>query len=682
MQNSKNCSFSFRSLSYCVWLTVLLLMFACQPRQPVKEIPTARNGVINLRDWPLSQKGPTLLNGEWLFNWSSQPENIRTLTVPGRWENSRKLPLWKSLYGTGVYRLKLYFSPLDQGQVLQLQSAFIATSFSCFLNQKKIGWSGPRNDGQEKTSRVNRFTPFVVTGPSAELECQVSNRHFHQGGLIKSIWIGETQTLMQREQHIQRVNFVVIGFVLLMAFYHLILWVLRPQEKLKLWFALMILCGTIYYDLVQTHLAENLLHLSDFSSTLTLLRICLYCSGIFILLYLREVFPEESSPRVVKLLIALLTPLLLITLCFPARVHTLTLIPFCVIHVLELFYALCVMIQSSLHRREGAFLFSIGMSANILIGLHDIFFHMGSTFYKDYPLAIYGYLIFGVSQSMLLAQRFNQSLLQSENLSKKLTHFNHTLEDRVVLRTRDLAESHSKIQVMTQSQQALMQMIVHDLKNPLGVILAQKRPTQETWQTIQLASRQMQHLILNLLDLMVAREQGLQPRSCSVPARELISDALDEMSIQINRKQLNIQNQIPPEINLYCDPALMRRVLVNLLSNAIKYAPLASTLTFSHMTYESGQDITLADQGPGLPPAHVRPAFRGKRPLDSDQGLESIASGHGLEFCRRALEAHQGWLGLENLETGGCIAHIYLPFGTADNIVTAPAPQPPATLEP
>jgi two-component system sensor histidine kinase ChiS len=667
MLNPKNLSPVSRPLSCFLWLTsLLLLLFACQPVQPVQQAPTARHGTLDLRNWPLSQKGPTQLKGEWLFNWSSQPENIRTMSVPGRWENNRKLPLWKSIYGTGIYRLKLQFSPLDQGQVLQLQTSFISSSFRCALNQKPIGWSGLRSDGQAEASRINRFTPFVVTTLSAVLECQVSNRVFHRGGLIEPLWIGETKTLLQREQRTQPFNFVVVGFLLLMAFYHLVLWVLRPQEKLKLWFALFMFSAVVYYDLLQTHLFENLLQASDFSLTLTLLRTGLYVSDIFIALYLREVFAEESSDRMVNILIALLVPLILVTLFFPARIHTLTLLPFWGIHLLEMFYALFVMVLASLHRRKGALLFSLGMGANVLISLHDIAFYMGFTGSGGYPLGIYGYLIFGLSQSMLLAQRFNETFLNSERLSDELRQLNHTLEDRVAWRTRDLAESHGKIQAMTQSQQALMQMIVHDLKNPLSVILEQKRPTSEAWQTIQLAGRQMQHMILNLLDLAVAREQGLKPRCRPVSALELIGEALDEMSIQLNRKHLALQNQIPGNLQLYCDPALIRRVLVNLLSNAIKYAPLASTLTFDHCMHEGGLEITLADQGPGLPPTTVRPAFRGTSPLESPTAPETLATGRGLEFCRLALQAHEGWLGLENLEESGCIARLYLPFAPSE----------------
>ena len=49
------------------------------------------------------------------------------------------------------------------------------------------------------------------------------------------------------------------------------------------------------------------------------------------------------------------------------------------------------------------------------------------------------------------------------------------------------------------------------------------------------------------------------------------------------------------------DAVLFEQVLVNLLDNAAKYAPPGSTVTIAGRRSEDGVEITVIDEGPGLP---------------------------------------------------------------------------------
>jgi two-component system, sensor histidine kinase and response regulator len=63
--------------------------------------------------------------------------------------------------------------------------------------------------------------------------------------------------------------------------------------------------------------------------------------------------------------------------------------------------------------------------------------------------------------------------------------------------------------------------------------------------------------------------------------------------------------------------------------------------------------LTVTDNGPGVPAEFRGVIFEkfGQAPLGQAAGVRS--TGLGLTFCKLAVEAHRGKIGMENAETGG-----------------------------
>ena len=75
--------------------------------------------------------------------------------------------------------------------------------------------------------------------------------------------------------------------------------------------------------------------------------------------------------------------------------------------------------------------------------------------------------------------------------------------------------------------------------------------------------------------------------------------------------------------------------------------------------------FTVTDSGPGIPAE-----FRGKifekfeqAPMGQDAGVRS--TGLGLTFCKLAVEAHRGKIGMENAQTGSARFWVELFFAPA-----------------
>jgi signal transduction histidine kinase len=121
----------------------------------------------------------------------------------------------------------------------------------------------------------------------------------------------------------------------------------------------------------------------------------------------------------------------------------------------------------------------------------------------------------------------------------------------------------------------------------------------------------------------------------------------------------DVRYEGPDHFTLRCRADSLTRALSNLVDNAVKYGT-AATLTLT-----GGDDtvtITIADDGPGIPPEELalvfEPFYRSDqaRTLERDRGF-----GLGLPIAQRIIEGHGGTLVLHTRAPHGLVAVVTLP---------------------
>ena len=110
-------------------------------------------------------------------------------------------------------------------------------------------------------------------------------------------------------------------------------------------------------------------------------------------------------------------------------------------------------------------------------------------------------------------------------------------------------------------------------------------------------------------------------------------------------RQIDIES--PGAVNVNCDGALVRRVMENLVSNAIKHTPTGTRTRVSIAGHDDRVRIAVHDEGSGVPPGKAETIFEkfGTVAGRHDRDYESV--GLGLAFCRLAVEAHGGHIGVD-----------------------------------
>jgi signal transduction histidine kinase len=213
--------------------------------------------------------------------------------------------------------------------------------------------------------------------------------------------------------------------------------------------------------------------------------------------------------------------------------------------------------------------------------------------------------------------------------------------------------------------------ISHELRTPLNAVLGfaqlleQDKLSPDQSEFVGYIARSGRHLldlVNGLLDLsrIEAGHLDLSLGDMSVAAQ--VADATSTMSIQAERRRIDIVAAVPSDLCVHADPQRLFQVLLNLLSNAIKYNRDGGTVTFAATTVsESIVRITVDDTGEGIPPELLPRLFQ---PFDRLEINDVPGTGLGLALTRQLVEAMGGSIGVSSKINVGTRFWIELPRST------------------
>ena len=108
--------------------------------------------------------------------------------------------------------------------------------------------------------------------------------------------------------------------------------------------------------------------------------------------------------------------------------------------------------------------------------------------------------------------------------------------------------------------------------------------------------------------------------------------------------------QVPPDgpIAVNCDPALILRVIGNLLGNALKFTPESGSNTVTVSRPGLAARVEVADTGPGIAADFIGRIFDKFSQAEEGRSRKGYSTGLGLAFCKLAVEAHGGVIGVSS----------------------------------
>lgn len=106
---------------------------------------------------------------------------------------------------------------------------------------------------------------------------------------------------------------------------------------------------------------------------------------------------------------------------------------------------------------------------------------------------------------------------------------------------------------------------------------------------------------------------------------------------------------------------LVTRIIANLVGNAVKFTPEGKKVTISVERNGDGAKFYVADTGSGIPPEYHEKIFEKFGQVKIRQQMKMYSTGLGLTFCKLAVEAHGGEIGVESEADKGSTFWFTLP---------------------
>lgn len=265
----------------------------------------------------------------------------------------------------------------------------------------------------------------------------------------------------------------------------------------------------------------------------------------------------------------------------------------------------------------------------------------------------------------------------TDYLTKPIDSANLLLRVRNALQMRRLhvrvAAQLSRLQELERLRDSLVHMLVHDLRSPLqsmvfGLDFARERARElqeaqltEDLDSVANSARVLTDMVGNVLDVSRFEEGAMPLHPETFPIRSAVCDAIDAVG---GGTRVVVASDADEAAQVYADPVIVRRVVANLVANACKFSPEDCDVHVHVRRLGSHVEVRVNDAGRGIAPEHHAVIFDKFGQVTASRGEHARSSGLGLAFCKLAVEANGGTIGVDSTPGQGASFWFTLPQPT------------------
>lgn len=299
---------------------------------------------------------------------------------------------------------------------------------------------------------------------------------------------------------------------------------------------------------------------------------------------------------------------------------------------------------------------SDGQWLSFTTGLPDT----GPAFSREFliSMAIMAIIILGVS--IWAVRRVTAPLsslaVAAERLGRDVTA--PPLAETGTIETRQASHAFNQMQIrlrsLIENRTRLLAAISHDLRTPLTLLRLRIENVGDMQERNKMLATVSEMDAMIEATLKFARDEAVSEPRRLTDLTALLQSAVDDM----RDAGFPVTMGSAASLTYDCRPNALKRALSNLIDNAVKYGKAARVAIDAT---SNSIEITIDDEGPGIPDAELSRVFEPFYRLDASRSRETGGVGLGLAIALSVVQAHEGEIILSNRPTGGLRALIKLP---------------------
>ncbi len=430
-----------------------------------EQTPIAKKGVIDLRNWDFTTNGNVKLSGEWEFFWQKlySPQDFKNTvhspdayaTVPGVWGNLKinDEPIPDTGYAT--YRIVIFINKDSTDAEYMLRFYEILTNYKVWLNGELVGQQGRvgtnSNNAQAAVRQV--LIPVRFNNERNELIVQISNYKHRSSGFDKAPVIGKTKSIIRAFVLSIAFDLILFGVMLIMAFYHLGLFILRRKNKAALSFgALTLVIGfrtlitsNYFLPYILPTLSWDFVYINNY--------ITYYLLVPLLTLFFQIAFKIKKFKWVFNFIYIFSGIYLLTVFLLPSLIYTKILFIYQIFTLLVIIFSIYLVINAWKNKKHGAKLFLFSFLFLVVCGINDMLLY--NNIIDSIVLMPLGVFVLILGQSLTLARIFTKAFTDNESLMARLDYQNQHLQELVDERTKEIEQQ--KQHILQKNEELQMQ---------------------------------------------------------------------------------------------------------------------------------------------------------------------------------------------------------------------------------
>jgi len=236
-----------------------------------------------------------------------------------------------------------------------------------------------------------------------------------------------------------------------------------------------------------------------------------------------------------------------------------------------------------------------------------------------------------------------------------------------------LKQNEANSRELAATKDKFFSIIAHDLKSPfnsiwgLSQLLAEQlkeknyEGVEEYAELIQNSSELAVNLLKNLLEWARSQTGKMEFSPEYIEMVSLISDTTKLLENSASQKSITIFTELPRNMVVFADRAMLGTVLRNLISNAIKFTKPEGQIVISLLQSTSEITFVVSDNGVGIKPDAIGKLFRIDENHSTLGTKNEKGTGLGLILCKEFIEKHGGKIWAESVFSKGSKFYFTIP---------------------